>query len=67
MTINWKKTIIGVLDVAIAVYLVAAVTVLNKPYGKAAVCSEVNITTACIPAGATYAVYRHASYGGGAL
>lgn len=46
MTINWKKTIIGVLDVAIAVYLVAAVTVLNKPYGKAAVCSEVNITIA---------------------
>jgi cell division protein FtsQ len=46
MTINWKRTLIGLLDVVIAVYLVAAVTVLNKPYGKAAVCSEVNITIA---------------------
>ena len=43
MTINWKKTIIIILDVAIAVYLLLAVTVFNRPDDKATVCTEVNI------------------------
>ena len=43
MTINWKKTIIILLDVVIAVYLLMAVTVFNRPDDKATVCTEVNI------------------------
>lgn len=43
MTINWKQTIIILLDVAIAVYLVLAITVFNQPDEKATVCTEVNI------------------------
>ena len=44
--INWKKTIIVVLDIAIAGYLAAAVTVFNKPEDKATVCTEVKIDIA---------------------
>lgn len=43
MAINWKKTLIIVIDVVIAVYLVLAVTVFNHPDEKATVCSEVKI------------------------
>lgn len=43
MTITWKKTIIILLDVAIAVYLLLAITVFNQPEDKATVCTEVNI------------------------
>jgi len=43
MTFNWKKTILIVLDVAIAAYLVLAVTAFNKPAEQAKVCSEVKI------------------------
>lgn len=43
MSVNWKKTFIIVLDVIIAVYLVLAVTVFNRPDERATVCSEVKI------------------------
>lgn len=43
MTINWKHTLVVLFDVAIAVYLLFAVTVFNRPDDKATVCSEVNI------------------------
>ena len=43
MTFNWKKSLIIVFDIAIAAYLVLAVTAFNKPAEKATVCSEVNI------------------------
>ena len=43
MAVNWKKTIIILLDVAIAVYLLLAITVFNKPEDKATVCTKVNI------------------------
>ena len=40
---NWKRSILIVLDAAIAVYLALAVTVFNRPDDKATVCSEVKI------------------------
>jgi cell division protein FtsQ len=40
----WKKAIIIVLDVVIAVYLVLALTAFNKPDEEASVCSEVRIS-----------------------
>lgn len=43
MTFNWKHTIIILLDVALAIYLLLAITVLNQPNDKATVCTEVNI------------------------
>ena len=43
MAINWKKTLIIVIDVILAVYLVLAVTVFNRPDERATVCSEVKI------------------------
>ncbi len=43
MYIKWKKIIIGLLDILLAVYLVLAVTSWNKPDEKGAVCNEVNI------------------------
>ena len=43
MTFNWKKSLIIVFDIAIAAYLVLAVTAWNKPAEKATVCSEVKI------------------------
>lgn len=46
MTINWKKTLIVIVDVIIAAYLVLAVTAFNRPDEKATVCSEVKIDIA---------------------
>ena len=43
MSFNWKKSIIVVFDIAIAAYLILAVTAFNKPAERAAVCSEVKI------------------------
>lgn len=43
MTVNWRKTVIVLLDVAIAIYLLLAVTLFNQPEEKATVCTEVNI------------------------
>ncbi|MBR1389778.1 MAG: cell division protein FtsQ [Prevotella sp.] len=43
MTFNWKKTLIAAFDVAIAVYLLLAVSAFNTPAEKATVCSEVKI------------------------
>ena len=43
MQVNWKQTIIILLDVIIAIYLVLAITVFNQPDEKATVCTEVNI------------------------
>lgn len=46
MTFNWKKSLIVVFDIAIAAYLILAVTAFNKPAEKATVCSEVKIDIA---------------------
>ena len=46
MHINWKKTIIGTLDIALAVYLVFAITSFNKPDETAKVCTKVAINIA---------------------
>ena len=43
MTINWKKTAVVVLDIAIVAYLVLAITAFNKPDELGAACSEVKI------------------------
>ena len=43
MSFNWKKSLIIVFDIAIAAYLILAVTAFNKPAEKASVCSEVVI------------------------
>lgn len=43
MHINWGKTIILTLDLALAVYLVFAFTSFNKPGGKRIPCTKVNI------------------------
>ena len=43
MTLNWKRSLIIVCDIVIAVYLILAVTALNRPAEKATVCSEVKI------------------------
>ncbi len=40
---NWKRVLLIVTDIAIAVYLVLAISVFNKPQNKASVCTEVNI------------------------
>jgi cell division protein FtsQ len=40
---NWKKTLVVVIDVAIAIYLVLAMSAFNTPVEKATVCSEVKI------------------------
>ena len=42
MSINWKKTILVVCDIAIAAYLVMAVTAFNKPDQVSVKCTEVN-------------------------
>lgn len=44
MRINWKKTIILLLDLILGVYLVFAFTKFNKPDESALVCNHVNIT-----------------------
>jgi cell division protein FtsQ len=46
MSINWKHTALIAVDIAIAVYLVLAVTVFNTPTEKASVCTEVKIDIA---------------------
>ena len=43
MSVNWKKSIFVVCDIAIAAYLLLAVTAFNRPDAKATVCSEVKI------------------------
>jgi cell division protein FtsQ len=46
MSVNWKYIAIVALDVAIALYLVLAITVFNRPDEKATVCNEVKIDIA---------------------
>lgn len=46
MRFNWKKTLLVSLDVALAIYLVQAVTAFNKPDNRADVCSKVGIDIA---------------------
>lgn len=43
MTVNWKKSIFIVIDIALAVYLLLAVTALNKPDDQRSVCTQVDI------------------------
>lgn len=43
MNIFWKKVLVIITDIAIAIYLVLAISVFNKPTAKATVCSEVKI------------------------
>lgn len=43
MTIDWKKTTVIILDIALAAYLVLAITAFNKPDDVSKVCSEVKI------------------------
>ena len=43
LSFNWKHIALILFDVAIAVYLVLAITVFNQPEDKAQVCTEVNI------------------------
>ena len=43
MSINWKKSLFVLVDIIIAVYLVLAVTVFNRPDEVYNVCSEVKI------------------------
>ncbi|NPD92577.1 cell division protein FtsQ/DivIB [Xylanibacter muris] len=40
---NWKRILLTITNIAIAVYLVFAVTAFNKPDDKKAVCSQVRI------------------------
>lgn len=44
--INWKKTIIAMLDVLLAVYLVFAITSFSEPNKPAVVCKKCNIMIA---------------------
>lgn len=46
MHINWKKTLIVILDLALAVYLVLAMTSFNKPDETAKLCTKVSINIA---------------------
>lgn len=46
LNINWKKTFLITFDVVIAVYLVMAVTVWNKPSRRGSVCTKVEINIA---------------------
>ena len=43
MTINWKNTVLVLADIALAVYLVLAITAFNCPDESSNVCREVNI------------------------
>ena len=43
MNFNWKKSAFVTIDIALAIYLVLAVTAFNNPDEKGEVCSEVNI------------------------
>ena len=46
MSVNWKNSIIIVIDAVLAVYLLVAVTVYNKPESKDVVCTRVDIRIA---------------------
>ena len=43
MNVNWKKTLVVVLDVFIGIYLVLAMTSFNKPDESANVCNDIRI------------------------
>ena len=43
LTFNWKRILLAITNIAIAVYLVFAVTAFNKPDEKKVVCSQVKI------------------------
>ena len=43
MTFNWKKSIIILTDIALAVYLLLAITAFNKPDDQKAVCTQVDV------------------------
>ena len=43
MTFNWKKSIFILIDIALAVYLLLAVTALNQPDDQKSVCTQVDI------------------------
>lgn len=43
MTLNWKKTLFALIDVALAVYLLLAVTSFNNPEDVATICKRVVI------------------------
>ena len=43
MTFNWKKTAVVLIDIALVVYLVFAITAFNKPDELTNVCNEVKI------------------------
>ena len=46
MSVNWKNSIIIVIDAVLAVYLLVAVTVYNKPESEDVVCTRVDIRIA---------------------
>lgn len=46
MRVNWKKSTIVAIDAALAVYLLMAVTVFNKPESRNVVCTRVDIRIA---------------------
>lgn len=43
MSINWKKSLLVVADIALAGYLLVAITAFTEPYELGQVCSQVNI------------------------
>lgn len=43
MTFNWKKSIIILTDIALAVYLLLAITAFNRPDDQKAVCTQVDV------------------------
>lgn len=42
-SINWKKTLLIVCDIAVSAYLLLAATAFNKPEARSSICTEVNI------------------------
>lgn len=46
MRINWKKSLLVTVDIVLAVYLLCAFTVFNKPDETARVCTKANIVVA---------------------
>lgn len=46
MRINWKKSLLVAVDIVLAVYLLCAFTVFNKPDETARVCTKANIVVA---------------------
>ncbi len=43
MNINWKKTLVVIIDIAVCAYLVLAVVAFNKPDSNKGVCTQVKI------------------------